>query len=66
MAESAAQTLARLGVPLGGDFHALPGDKVFALLEEAKVQKYRLPKGANGSLGRYFHDRLQRKARAVK
>ena len=62
MGETAKQTLARLGVPEGGDFHALHGDKVMALLEEAKEQNYRRPKDANGSTARYFHARLQRKA----
>lgn len=60
--ERASETLKRLGVPQGGDFHALTTDKVLALLAEAKAQNYRLPKGANAAKGRYFHDRLQRKA----
>jgi len=58
----ARETLERLQIPLGGDFHALRWDKITALLKEAKRVKYRRPKDAFGSMARYFHDLLQRRA----
>jgi hypothetical protein len=45
-----------------GDFHALPAATVDALLEHADSLKYRKPKHANGSRGRYFHAYLTRRA----
>lgn len=59
----AAEILARCDVPLGADFHTLSSSQVDALLEEADRVKYRKPRNANGSRGRYFHDLLQRRAR---
>jgi len=50
-------------VPVGEDFHALPSKKVENLLLIADRLKYRKPKNANGSRGRYFHALLQRKCR---
>jgi hypothetical protein len=46
-----------------GSFHALPSSTVDALLTEADRVKYRRPKNANGSRGRYFHAYLQRRAK---
>lgn len=62
----ARSTLARLGIPLGGDFHALNAEQKLRLGLEADDQKYRRPPNANGSRLRYFHDRLQRQARGSK
>jgi hypothetical protein len=62
--DQARETLERLGVPVGGDFHALPLAKRDLLEEEADRVRYRRPRNANASRLRYFHDRLQRRARA--
>jgi len=50
-------------VSISDDYHTLSNSQVDALLEHAKKQKYRKPKNANGSTGRYFHAKLQREAR---
>lgn len=60
----ARETLARMKIPVGEDFHALRSSQVDLLLAEAKRVKYKKPKNANGSKARYFHDRLQRQAQA--
>lgn len=59
----AADILQRAGVARGANFHTLRASQVDALLVEADRVKYRKPKNANGSRGRYFHDMLQRRAR---
>lgn len=61
--QDARGLLRRSGVPLGADFHTLTSEQVEALLSTADLVKYRKPKSANGSRGRYFHDMLQRRAR---
>jgi hypothetical protein len=48
-----------------GNFFALPSSTVDALLAEADRVKYRRPKNANGSRGRYFHAYLSRRARVA-
>ena len=58
----ARATLAAAGVAVGQDFYTLSGGQVNRLLEEADRVKYRRPKDANGSRGRYFHALLQRRA----
>lgn len=58
----ARETLARIGIPVPGDFHALNNEQKDALQEEADRVKYRRPSRANGSRLRYFHARLQRLA----
>lgn len=45
------------------DFFTLSPSEVSCLLEWANVWKYRKPKNANGSRGRYFYALLQRRAR---
>ncbi len=55
--------LSRIGISRGEDFHRLPSSKVERLLEAADDRKYRKPKNANGSRGRYFHAYLQRLCR---
>ena len=42
------------------DYHVLPMFSQILLAEEAKAYKYRKPKNANGSLGRYFFEYLRR------
>jgi len=59
----ARMILSALKIPTGADFHALKSSQVAALLKEADLAKYRKPKNANGSRARYFHDRLQRRAK---
>ena len=51
------------GVPIGTNFYTLSASQVTALLEYARG--YRKPKNANGSRGRYWHDKLQREAQRV-
>ena len=42
-------------IPASSDFDTLRGSQVECLLEEADRRRYRKPKNANGSRGRYFH-----------
>lgn len=46
-----------------GDFHRLPSTTVEQLLDYAEEHKYRKPRNANGSRGRYFHALLVRRAK---
>lgn len=62
---NARLTLANLNIAIGQDFHTLTGGQVDALLAEADRVRYQKPRDANGSRARYFHDRLQRHARAA-
>lgn len=61
--EHARETLRRIGIEIGADFHALPGLTVEALVDAADRYRYRKPATANGSRARYFHAYLQRRAR---
>ena len=61
---NAREVLRGARVALGQDFHTLFAGQVEALLVEADRVKYRKPRNANGSRGRYFHDLLQRRARS--
>lgn len=49
-------------IPRNVDFCALRSDVVERILEAADLYKYRKPKHANGSRGRYFHAFLCRVA----
>lgn len=60
--DDARNTLHRLRLDPKTDFHRLGMYEVDALLTEADRVKYRKPKGANGSRGRYFHAYLCRLA----
>lgn len=60
--QEARRILAECEAPLSGDFHTLSSDTVFALLEYASQYKYRKPRNANGSRGRYWHAYLQQVA----
>ncbi len=44
------------------DFHALPAESVERLLACARLYRYRAPRNANGSLARYWHAYLMRRA----
>lgn len=59
----ARATLAACDVPINAEFHALSSWQVELLIVAADSEKYRLPKDANGSRARYYHERLQRRAR---
>ncbi len=62
-ADSAARIkLSLCQIPLGADFHILSSIQVDALMFWADKAKYRAPKNANGSRGRYYHAFLQRLA----
>ena len=61
---NAEQVLKACGVPVGADFYSLRSGQVDALLEHADWARYQKPKNANGSRGRYWHDFLQRRAKA--
>lgn len=54
--------LSACSVPRGANFHTLPASTVESLLAWADHYRYRKPKSANGSRGRYFHDLMQRRA----
>ena len=60
--DTAKNILRLCGVPLGADFHTLRIDTVESLLLHADECRYRKPKNASGSRGRYFHAFLQRRA----
>lgn len=60
---NARTVLASAHIALGQDFHTLSASQVDQILVEADRVKYRKPKNANGSRGRYFHALLQRRAR---
>lgn len=61
--QNARAVLASANISLGQDFYTLSASQVERILEEADRVKYRKPKDANGSRGRYFHTLLQRRAR---
>jgi hypothetical protein len=58
----AREILKRCGVPVGTDYFTLDSSRVEMLVSEGRKIKYRHPKNANGSYGRYFHDYMQRRA----
>lgn len=60
-AQQALETLSPQGIDFKADFFTLPPSAIELLLEEADRQKYRKPKNANGSRGRYFYTAIQRK-----
>jgi hypothetical protein len=60
-----AREILRRTHSVGRDYHALPSSVVCELLEYADEMKYRKPKNANGSRGRYFHAYLVRRADAA-
>ena len=60
--DDARDALARTGIPAGQDFFTLTVAQVESVLAEADRFKYRKPKAANGSRGRYFYALLVRRA----
>jgi hypothetical protein len=61
----AREVLARAGIAPGQDFFTLSASQISELLEEADRMKYRKPRNANGSRGRYFYAYLVRRARGT-
>lgn len=59
---TANDILQQCGIPKGEDFHRLSSSQVESLIEFADLHKYRKPKSANGSRGRYFHAYVERVA----
>jgi len=57
---SATHLAAVYNIPLGRDFCTLRSSEVERVLDAADSVKYRRPKNANGSRGRYFYARLTR------
>jgi len=60
---NAQAVLSGLGIAIGQDFHTLNRSQVDGLLIEANRVRYQKPRQANGSRARYFHDKLQRRAK---
>ena len=60
---NARAILAGLRIDPAQDFHELSAAQVDGLLKEADRERYRKPRHANGSRGRYYYARLQRHAR---
>lgn len=65
LASQARGVLTACGIARGTDFHTLSTSTVESLLAWADHYKYRKPKNANGSRGRYFHNLMQRRARGT-
>lgn len=64
MTSQEATTLARrYGIILGDDYHILTSSEMERVLAAADEWKYRNPKNANGSRGRYFYALLNRAAK---
>ena len=60
--QTARDILSACHIPLDANFYALSSGEVEELLTYADAHKYRKPKNANGSRGRYFHAFVQRVA----
>lgn len=60
---AACAILVGVGATRQTDFHTLSSSKVDDLLRAADHYKYRKPKNANGSRGRYFFAYVQRSCR---
>lgn len=61
--QEAREILARCGIDAAAmNFYTLRSTQVAALLRVADLHRYRAPRNANGSRGRYFHAFLQRSA----
>lgn len=58
--ETAFRLAGAHSIPLDMDFHALNAEQVDSVIAAADEYRYRKPKNANGSRGRYFHALLVR------
>jgi len=61
--QNARAVLKLCKVPLGVDFYTLRISQVDALLTQADIHRYRKPRNANASRGRYFHSLMQSRAK---
>lgn len=61
--DTATSLAAQFHLDLTKDFHTLANAEVCRVLEAADLVKYRKPKSANGSRGRYFFEYLKRASR---
>lgn len=61
--DDARHLATRYSLDLTKDFFTLSASEVGRVLEAADFRRYRKPKQANGSRGRYFFAALQRAAR---
>lgn len=64
--DDASEILSRCNLQARPDFFTLPAATVESLLAHADAVKYRKPKNANGSRGRYFYAYVCRAAAADK
>lgn len=60
---SATSLAHKYSIRLDADYHQLSSLEVERVLAAADERKYRKPRNANGSRGRYFHALLVRAAR---
>ncbi len=60
---AAFDILDQVGATTETDFHTLGSSEVESVLASADLYKYRKPRNANGSRGRYFFAYVQRVAR---
>ena len=58
--DEALRICTQFNIPSGENFHAFSSDVVARIIEAADSRKYRAPKNANGSRGRYFYAMLTR------
>lgn len=61
--QNARATFRQWGIDPSQDFFTLSSEQVCHILESADRAKYRKPRNANGSRGRYFYQLMQRRAR---
>lgn len=57
--------LQRCSIAVSENFYSLDSTRVMALVGEADAVRYRAPKNANGSRGRYFYALLQRRVARI-
>lgn len=60
--DHAQNVLSLCHIERGQNFYTLSSSQVDDLLHHADLERYHKPKNANGSRGRYYHERLQRLA----
>lgn len=63
-AQWARETARSYNIPLGADYHTLSSGTVYMIIAAGQEARYRQPRNANGSFGRYFYAYLNRVASA--
>lgn len=63
--DQAESLMTRYSIPIGANFHTLDSFTVGNILTAADEYKYRKPRAANGSRGRYFYAFLNRAVEKV-